>query len=318
MKKKSTSRRKFIKKLGATSLATSIPGVLAAKQEHRLLEMPEMPKKKYSANDLLRIGIIGAGGMGQGDATAAMNIGGCEIVAACDLYDGRLQSCKEKWGKDLFTTRDYREIIDRKDIDVIICGTSDHWHAQVVIDAMKTGKAVYCEKPMTQKVEDGHAVIKTARETKSVFQVGSQYVSSIVHAKSKELLEAGEIGRLNFAEALMDRHNVRGAWVYAIPLDASEKTVDWKRYTSNTTQRDFDPKRFFRWRNYTDYGTGIAGDLFVHMHFMNFFDAIRNGKPVVEDATFGLRAAGPTLAGNKSFAEKKMVEWDPVNMKIKG
>ncbi|MFN7926185.1 MAG: Gfo/Idh/MocA family oxidoreductase [Bryobacteraceae bacterium] len=223
-----------------------------------------MPQK-ISANDQIQIATIGAGGMGSGDTNMALQIPGVKLVAVSDLYDGRLQRAKEKWGNHLFTTRDYREVLARKDIDAIIIGTSDHWHSRISIDAMQAGKDVYCEKPMVQKIEQGHEVIAAHKKSGRMFQVGSQYASSMVFLKAKELMASGSIGELNVVEAWLDRNTAIGAWQYSIPPDASPQTVDWDRYIANTVKRDWDPKRFFRWRNYQDYGTGVAGDLYVHL-----------------------------------------------------
>jgi predicted dehydrogenase len=130
---------------------------------------------------------------------------------------------------------------------------------------MKAGKHVYCEKPMVHAVSEGPAVIAAQKETGKVFQVGSQGVSSLGNEKAKQLLKDGAIGALNYAEGFWARHSPTGAWQYPIPADANTSNVDWDTYVSNTTKRPFDPLRFFRWRNYTDYGTGMAGDLFVHL-----------------------------------------------------
>ncbi len=315
---------------------------------------------------------------------------------------------------------------------------------------------------MVKHIEEGHALIAAQAKYKKVFQVGSQFVSSIIHAKAKELIKAGEIGEVNFAEVQIDRHSAIGAWQYTLPLDASDKTVDWETYIQPVKKKlPFDANQFFRWRNYQEFGTGAAGDLYVHMlsmlhfvldskgptrvmstggirywkdgrdvpdihlglfdypktashgpfnlslrtnlasgggenylfriagsegdisigwdnlvlrktpfpkdpglsigsfdsdmqdqikkdygkkypekfemtspteqvfktpknykgdryeHFVNFFDSIRHQKPVVEDAVFGLRACGPTVAGNVSYYENRIVEWDPEKMVIK-
>jgi len=156
--------------------------------------LPLVKRQKISANDRIRIGLIGTGGMGIGDAQTALMVEGVEIVAACDHYNGRLVRAKELWGKDLYTTRDYRELLDRPEVVVVINATTDHWHEKISLDAMKAGKHVYCEKPMVQKSEEGHRIIQMQKQTQKVFQVGSQYVSSIIHAKAKELIEAGDIG----------------------------------------------------------------------------------------------------------------------------
>jgi predicted dehydrogenase len=220
---------------------------------------------KISANDKIRIATIGVGGMGMGDTRSALQIPGVELVAVADLYDGRLTRSKEIWGAHIATTRDYREILARKDVDAVIIGTSDHYHSQISIDAMNAGKDVYCEKPMVQKIDQGHDVVAAQKKTGRIFQVGSQYASSLAFQKARDLLSAGSIGELNMVEAWLDRNSAIGAWQYSIPPDASPQTVDWARYTAITPKRDWDPKRFFRWRNYQDYGTGVAGDLYVHL-----------------------------------------------------
>ncbi len=219
-----------------------------------------------AANDTIQIALIGCGGMGQGDAKFATSLPGVKLVAAADLYDGRLAHMKETYGKDTATTRDYREILARKDVDAVIVGTPDHWHSRITIDALNAGKDVYCEKPMVQKIEQGKQVIEAQRKSGRILQIGSQYASSMVYQKARDLLAAGAIGKINMVEAWLDRNTAIGAWQYSIPPDANEHTVDWDRYLSDIApKRPYDAKRFFRWRNYRDYGTGVAGDLFVHL-----------------------------------------------------
>jgi predicted dehydrogenase len=216
-------------------------------------------------NDTIQIGLIGAGGMGQGDAHYATSLPGVKLVAACDLYTGRLERCVESWGADILTTKDYREVLNRKDIDAVIIATPDHWHARITKEALAAGKDVYCEKPMVQKVEEGQGVVDAQKSSGKILQIGSQYASSLVFQKAKLLLEQGAIGKLNMVEAWLDRNTAVGAWQYTIPPDASPATVDWDQYQRHILKRPFDATRFFRWRNYKDYGTGLAGDLYVHL-----------------------------------------------------
>lgn len=460
----SSSRRKFLRQLG-TSAAIFSGGNLAAmtldeKQIHYL-----KPEKKYAANDKVRIAGIGMGLMGFGDMDAALKVPGVEVAGVCDLYDGHFERARELWGKDIYCTRDYRELLERKDIDAVIVATPDHWHDHISIAAMRKGKHVYCEKPMVQNWEEGHDVIKAQKETGKVFIVGSQGVSSIALAEAKKLIQSGALGEINLVEAVNDRYGALGAWQYSIPTDASPKTIDFDRFLGDAPKRPYDPVRFFRWRNYQDYGTGVAGDLFVHLisavhhaldskgperifssgslsywkdgrdvpdvltgimdypkssthgafqmqlrvnfadgsggsnrtrifgsegmlewggnrftlkkqklsaapgfggwdtynvfsseqktayqkwynekyteadkkridpvetryaapqgydervdHFANFMEGIRSGKPIVEDASFGLRAAGPAVACNLSYFKKKVINWDPVAMRVK-
>ena len=259
-----SSRRKFLKKF-VVSTAAVATGTHVFANENKAETFQLLKRNIFSANDNINIGLIGAGGMGTQDTITALQVPGSKLVAVCDLYEGRFKEAKTRWGGDLFTTRSYKELLNRKDIDAVIIATPDHWHQQISIDAMKAGKHVYCEKPMVHSILEGPAVIKAQQETGKIFQVGSQGVSSLGNEKAKELLKSGAIGELNYAEGFWARHSPTGAWQYPIPTDASPATVDWETYISNTTKRPFDATRFFRWRNYLDYGTGMAGDLFVHL-----------------------------------------------------
>lgn len=256
------NRRDFIKKMGSTS-ALMFGGMALTDAYGKTITLKS--EAKITANDKVRIALIGSGIIGHYDTDTALKVPGIELVAVCDLYTGRLERAKEKWGKDIFTTRDYREILNRKDIDAVLVCTSDHWHDRISIDAMNAGKHVYCEKPMVHHIEEGQAVIDTQKKTGKVFQVGSQVASSLVTAEAKKIYESGLIGELAYVEATNDRSSANGAWQYTIPTDANTQTVDWDKYVGDAPKTPFDAKKFFRWRNYKDYGTGVAGDLFVHL-----------------------------------------------------
>jgi predicted dehydrogenase len=218
-----------------------------------------------SPNNRIQIALIGAGGMGMGDTRIALGVPEMQLVAAADVYDGRLTRVKEIWGKDIFTTRDHREILARPDVDAVIIATPDHWHATITREALNAGKHVYCEKPMVHSVDEGPGVIEAQKKSGRILQIGSQYASSSIIHKMRDLLAQGAIGKLNMVEAWLDRNTAMGAWQYSIPPDASLQTVDWDRFLGKAPKRPFEPIRLFRWRNYNDYGTGLAGDLFVHL-----------------------------------------------------
>ncbi len=456
MPENKSSRRDFLKLTAASTLAGGVaPAFLEA------AELEPRAESSYAPGDKIRIATIGMGGMGFGDTRTALRVPGVEFVAAADCYDGRLTRVKEMFGKEVSTTRDYREILQRSDVDAVIVATPDHWHTQIASDAMRAGKAVYLEKPMIHELSEGPELLRIEKETGKLLLVGSQRVSSVVYEKARELYRSGAIGTLNMVEANYNRNSAIGAWQYSIPTDASPSTVDWSRFLGEAPSRPFDPIRFFRWRNYWDYGTGVSGDLFVHLfsgihfvldsngpervtatgglrywkdgrdapdvmiglfdypeisahppftmslqvnfadgsgggqqfrfignegvmtisgqgvgvsrraaarepgytidtfssaeqkafmaqyrkeypedgqthladsgeilhrpprgyndrldHFRNFFDAIRSGGQVIEDATFGYRAAAPALLCNMSYREKKIFSWDPERMQL--
>jgi predicted dehydrogenase len=284
------SRRSFIKKtfLG-TALVSSSPLLFTRTYNQRLLLEPRRYSSgKFAANDHINLALIGSGIQGIYDTNTALRVPGVKIVAACDLYTGRLDRAKELWGEDIFVTRDYREILNRKDIDAVIIATPDHWHRKISIEALRSGKAVYCEKPMVQKFEEGHEVIKVQKETGKVLQVGSQGMSSLGNEKAKQLYEDGAIGQIVMLDMFNDRYSAEGAWQYPIPPDASQDTVDFDTFLGNAPKVAFEPVRFFRWRNYKDYGTGVAGDLFVHAFSTLHFILSSNG-PDRALSTGGLR-----------------------------
>ncbi len=272
-------RRSFLKGAGLAVAGATIP--LNA-------EAQASEGQPTSANDHIQIALIGAGGQGQGDTRVALQVPGVKLVAVADCYDGRLAHAKEVWGQDVFTTRDYQEVLARKDIDAVIIATPDHWHKQAAVDAMKAGKDVYCEKPMIHLYSDGPEIIAAAKETNRILQVGSQRVSSIIYAKAKELLESGAIGKLNMVTARWDRNSSIGAWNYSVPLDASTETCDWPRFLGTAPKIGWNAEHFFQWRKWKAYGSGVAGDLFVHLFSGTHFITGSHG-PTRGMATGGIR-----------------------------
>ncbi len=305
----SNNRRSFIKKASLAGIGALSTPLLASTDENRTFQILKR-SSSFTGKSTLNYAVIGAGIMGMENLKTALMHDGVNFVAVCDLYDGRIADVKKKYGKNIYSTHDYKDVLKRKDVDVVIIGTPDHWHKQIAIDALNAGKHVYCEKPMVHSVKEGMDLIKAWKKSGKIMMVGSQGLSSLGNEKAKELLAAGAIGDLNYAEGFWARHSPVGAWQYAIPDDASLKTVQWKKYISNTTDRPFDAMRFFRWRNYLDYGTGMSGDLFVHLFSSLHF--ITNSKgPNKISALGGLRywkdgrEVPDVLLGSFSYPEAK-------------
>src|SRR5258708_535899 len=201
---------------------------------------------------------------------ATATLPGIECVGAADLWDGRHQLAREITGKsNLPVTRKYQELLDRKDIDCIIAAVPDHWHKRVVVDATAAGKDIYCEKPMSHTAAEGVAMAAAQQKTGRIVQIGSQRVSSVICAKAKEMIAAGAIAKLTLVEGSLGRNDPTGAWVYPPPPGLSPQNFDWDTWQSGATTRPWDPdmspKWFARWRQWKEYGTGVAGDLLVHL-----------------------------------------------------
>ncbi|MEM7381041.1 MAG: Gfo/Idh/MocA family oxidoreductase [Bacteroidota bacterium] len=287
--KENNQRRSFLKKATLSTAAISAaPYVFASSYDQKLTLNRTYQKQSFTANDQINLGLIGSGIQGIYDTTSALKVAGVKLVAACDLYAGRLDRAKELWGTDIFVTRDYRKLLERKDVDAVIVATPDHWHKKIAVDALKAGKAVYCEKPMVQKFTEGQEIIKAQKDSGSLCQIGSQGMSSLGNEKAKQLYEDGAIGEIVMLDMYNDRYSAEGAWQYPIPPDANPNTVDFDTFLGNAPKIPFEPKRFFRWRNYQDYGTGVAGDLFVHAFSTLNYILSSNG-PNRAQATGGLR-----------------------------
>ena len=282
-----SSRRLFLKNFSALIAlsSSSLPAAVVDQQKKALLKRN---LKTVAPNDRIQIGTIGMGIIGFIDTITALSVPGVELIGVCDLYTGRLNHSKEVFGEKIICTRDYKDIINNNDIDAVLICTPDHWHAKIAIEALRAGKHVYCEKPMVQNLSDGKKIIKAHKDSGRVFQVGSQFVSSIVFEEARKQFSSGAIGTLNMIEARYNRNSSIGAWQYTIPPDASLNTIDWERFTKGNKKHEFDPIRFFRWRNYWEYGTGVAGDLFVHL-FSGLHHILSSKGPERVIATGGLR-----------------------------
>ncbi len=218
-----------------------------------------------------------------------MQVPGVKLVAVADCYDGRLAHAKELWGNDLFTTRDYREILARKDIDAVLIATPDHWHKQAAVDAMHAGKDVYCEKPMIHLYADGPEMIEASRSTNRILQVGSQRVSSI------DLRQGQGAARLRRHRQAQHGHRPLGPQLLHGRLELhrparrlAPRPATGRASSAPRRKIPFNAEQFFQWRKWKAYGSGVAGDLFVHLFSGTHFITGSNG-PTRAMATGGLR-----------------------------
>jgi predicted dehydrogenase len=252
----SITRRSFVRLGAGAAAATAIEPTLL---EPRLLAAQNADGRK------IRFAMVGTGIRGCDLLRSARQVPTGVCVGAADLYDTRHKAGQEVYGAEFPTTRDYRALLDRKDVDAIVVATSDHQHKRVVVEACAAGKDVYCEKPMSHQVADGFAMVEAVQSNKRIFQCGSQRVSSILYAKAREIYASGRLGAVHEIDARWNRNSPGGAWVYPVPSDASPQTIDWDAFLRDAPPHAFDPARFFRWRCFADYGEGLGGDLFVHL-----------------------------------------------------
>jgi predicted dehydrogenase len=249
----------------------------------------KIPPHSVAPSDRVRFGMIGVGMQGSGLLANAITLPGVECAAACDLYDGRHTLAREIVRPDLPVTRRYQELLANKDIDCIVAAVPDHWHKQVVVDAVSAGKDIYCEKPMSHSPADGVAMVDAAKKAGRIVQIGSQRVSSQICAKAKELIAQGTLGDLMLVEGWLGRNDPTGAWEYPPPPDLSPSNLDWDTWQGTVPKRAFDPFIFARWRCWKEYGTGVAGDLLVHLISGMMFTLGINEPPKKAFAVGGIR-----------------------------
>ncbi len=226
--------------------------------------------KSYSqipgANERLRIGAIGCGGQGMAHLNALVKMresDNIDILSVCDVYDKRAdQAAKLTGGK---IVKDYREILDDKDIDYVLIATPEHWHARMTLDAADAKKHIYCEKPMTHTTDEAKKVAAKIQASGVKMQVGVQGMSDDSYETAHKFVADGTLGKVVLAQIDYSRNHVGDFWAYPIDSDARPgENLDWKAWLGPAPKRPFDPARYFRWRHYWDYSGGIAADLFVH------------------------------------------------------
>ena len=220
------------------------------------------------ANDRLRIGVIGCGGMGgvHMQSLVKMRNAGADnidVTAVCDLWEKRVHKAAELTGAKIH--KDYRAVLDNKEIDYVLITTPEHWHYQVTMDAIDAGKHVYVEKPMTHTVEQSKKVVARLKQKSVKLQVGVQGMSDDSYETANQYVKDGTLGNVVIAQIDYSRNGDDLFVVNEIDPDAKPGVnLDWKTWLGQAPKRPWDPYRFFRWRNYWDYSGGIATDLFIH------------------------------------------------------
>lgn len=271
------SRRNFIKRAGVGAIAAAAaadsllsPAAATAQTAKNASRVTFAKGRILGANDRINVGFVGCGGRMNSHIRRIMSRakekGDVQPIAVNDIYDKHRSAARAATGVDERSAyNDYREVCARPDIDAVVIASPDHWHHLHAMEALKNGKDVYLEKPMTYTIEEAREIAEAVVASKRVLQVGSQYTSMDHFWKAKKAIGDGLIGKVVWASGGFGRNrNQKGEWNYAIDPEASEKTIDWKAFLGPAPKRPFDPERYFRWRKYWDYSGGIATDLFYH------------------------------------------------------
>lgn len=270
------TRRSFIKKTATAAAAVAATGIIKTP----VYGQSSAPStgRVIGANDRIAVAIVGVGyGIGQDHIMGIQKDGkknNTFVAAACDVYAQRrawIMGNAEQYARkmpdplkeaDVYT--DYRKLLERKDIDAVVVATHDPNHMPVSIDAMDSGKHVYCEKPMARYLDEAFKIHDAVKRTKRVFTVGSQGCSAGGWHKAAELIQAGKIGQLVWAQGYYCRNKKKGEWNYTIEKESSPETIDWKKWLGPVSDRPFDADAFHRWRKYYPYCGGLLGDLVPH------------------------------------------------------
>jgi len=215
----------------------------------------------YPANEAIRIGCIGTGGRCRVLMKTLQQIPNVRMTAICDVWDAALNQAKPLADASALATKDYRALLDRKDVDAVLIGSPDHWHVPMTVAACSAGKDVYVEKPLTHSLAEGPAVIDAQNKHQRIVQVGMQQRSMTHLIKARELVKAGTLGHVLKAHLTWNRNAGK---IARTPLGVDPKTVDWKAFLGSAKDQPFDEYRLCNWRWFWDFGGGILTDLMVH------------------------------------------------------
>jgi len=215
------------------------------------------------ANDKISLGVIGCGGRGLGVMGIFQKNPAIQVRAVCDVYGVQIDRARQR-APDAASFTDHRKLLEAQNVDAVLIGTPDHWHAPIAIDALNAGKDVYIEKPLTLTIEEGPRIVKAARVNNRVCQVGMQQRSGPHYIQARdEYIRAGKLGKITLARTWWHGN---GAHLRKAPpsLQTKPSNLDWARYLGPVKWRDYDPQQYYNFRAYLDFGGGQVTDLFTH------------------------------------------------------
>lgn len=217
----------------------------------------------YGANDRIQLGLIGCGERGRGDMGKFIKAGNVDVAAVCDIYGVQIDHAKQV-APNAKTFTDHRKLLELKEVDAVLIGVPDHWHAMTAMDALNAGKDVYVEKPLTLKIEEGPPIVKAARINNRVCQVGMQQRSGKHYLEAKQqYMDTGKLGKVTLARTWWhgNTYHLRKA---PDTLKEQPSNLDWGHFLGPLKWRDWDPQQYWNWRAYLDFGGGQVTDLFTH------------------------------------------------------
>ena len=239
-------RREFLRTVAGATAATAL-------SSSRIL----------GANNRIRLGLIGCGSRGVGDMDNFVKLGDVDVAALCDVYGTHVDRAK-KTAPAAKTFKDHRQLLDAKDVDVVLIAVPDHWHQAITIDALNAGKDVYVEKPLTLTIDEGPAIVKAARVNTRICQVGMQQRSGAHYLQAKrEYFDSGTLGKITLVRTWWHGNSFHLRRAPAA-LQTQPADLDWAHFLGPVKWRDYDPQQFYNWRAYLDFGGGQITDLFTH------------------------------------------------------